>query len=328
VKTAYIYPLDQIVSPLHEMSNLALSEVYTIAVPAVGGLGEPLKNETLLKALVKTADVKGNLAVTLAEAQKTTDLILTSANRLYRAYRSFRRGDLKGVAQNLNLSPRTVHKTWLEYKYGWTPLLMEVKGYAEYFAQRNMGERPLRFTVRASVAKPLSYSRNLVMGFFPGVTDHYQTRTVKGTVTGKVKLWLEVTNPNLVQLRELGLTNPLLVAWELVPFSFVFDWFCSVGDWLSGLTALHGLSVKKAMYSTEEDWLLESVIPARSQIVSANSLRVVPRFSWHIKGRHYSRAPISVNPLSLYPPVSSSLGFERLVTSLALMRGNAGRFGR
>lgn len=31
----------------------------------------------------------------------------------------------------------------------------------------------------------------------------------------------------------LGLTNPELVAWELVPYSFVADWFIPLGDWMA-----------------------------------------------------------------------------------------------
>ena len=31
--------------------------------------------------------------------------------------------------------------------------------------------------------------------------------------------------------------NPLLTAWELIPFSFVIDWFVGVGDWLVNQTA-------------------------------------------------------------------------------------------
>jgi hypothetical protein len=36
-------------------------------------------------------------------------------------------------------------------------------------------------------------------------------------------------------LHSLGVTKPLSVIWELVPFSFVVDWFVSVGEWISSL---------------------------------------------------------------------------------------------
>lgn len=44
----------------------------------------------------------------------------------------------------------------------------------------------------------------------------------------------------------LGLMDPELVAWELVPFSFVIDWFAPVGSWLEArafASSLKGLFV-------------------------------------------------------------------------------------
>ena len=52
-----------------------------------------------------------------------------------------------------------------------------------------------------------------------------------------------VTNPNRYLLQQMGLANPLLVAWELVPFSFVVDWVADVGTSLGGITDLLGCTV-------------------------------------------------------------------------------------
>jgi len=46
----------------------------------------------------------------------------------------------------------------------------------------------------------------------------------------------------------LGITNPLLIGWELVPFSFVVDWFLPVGNWLESVDAM--LGYESAYYSS------------------------------------------------------------------------------
>jgi hypothetical protein len=51
-----------------------------------------------------------------------------------------------------------------------------------------------------------------------------------------------MSNPQLATINSLGLTNPIAVAWELVPFSFAVDWFLPVGNTLSALTAGQGLT--------------------------------------------------------------------------------------
>lgn len=52
-----------------------------------------------------------------------------------------------------------------------------------------------------------------------------------------------VRNKTLMRLEQFGLANPTAVAWELVPFSFVADWFVGIGDYLAAQTALLGLEV-------------------------------------------------------------------------------------
>jgi hypothetical protein len=55
----------------------------------------------------------------------------------------------------------------------------------------------------------------------------------------------KIDNDYLQRVSNVGLTNPLVVAWELVPFSFVVDWFLPLGDWLNGLDATMGLTFSK-----------------------------------------------------------------------------------
>jgi len=50
------------------------------------------------------------------------------------------------------------------------------------------------------------------------------------------------------------LTNPALVAWELVPFSFVADWFVPIGSWLTAIAPLIGITpqdVFRTVFSEE-----------------------------------------------------------------------------
>ena len=287
-----------------------------------------LLNETLLKALAKVSDSKTNLAVMFAEKAKTSQLILDKASQLYRAWLAFRRGQFKRVAQILNISPKNVHKTWLEYKYGWMPLLMDVKNSAEFFAQQNVG-RPMRFSVSSKTLDPVKFD-STEPGFNRMAFDTNLETVVYKTVQEKscrVKIWCEISNPHLSQLQQLGLTNPALVAWELVPFSFVFDWFISVGDWLGGMTALHGVTVRKAMVS-----YLEKVEGSAVETFPGYDGSFDVFYPWIIfrnaNIRLYRRGPLAVETTSLYPPVDFSLpSWQRMMTGLALMRSNARSFG-
>jgi hypothetical protein len=148
-----------------------------------------VSDQTLLKALSKVADLKANLAVSAAEAKKTSDMIVDRATRILNAARAFRRGNFRKVASLLNLSPRTVHKTWLEYKYGWMPFLLEVKGAAEFFAQQSLGGRPPRFSVQAKDSQLFKFTKSTEYSPFGGGASSSYTQTLRGTYTVRKKLW-------------------------------------------------------------------------------------------------------------------------------------------
>lgn len=311
----------------------ALYDSFSTSLTAYQNANRPtdatMRNRLLVQALAKTSDAKTNLAVTLAEAQKASDLILNRVSRLYWAYRDFRRLDFKAVANTLGIDKRAVHKTWLEYQYGWLPLVMDVKNTAEFFAQQKY-HKPARFSVTTKeTVKALS--GDVPIGPYAPSALPYPTpmryEQIRFDTTYKVKLYLEVVNPHFVRLQQLGITNPLLVAWELTPFSFVFDWACQVGDWLQGLTALHGLAVRDAFFSKATGAYIGRYFHSSTKRVFPTTY-VVSNDSYGARYRGYSRAPFVVNVADTYPPVDINLTFRRLVSGLALIRGQVSRLDR
>jgi hypothetical protein len=49
----------------------------------------------------------------------------------------------------------------------------------------------------------------------------------------------------------MGLTNPAVVAWELVPFSFVVDWFVNVSEFLGQFDEFIGLALDEPYHSAK-----------------------------------------------------------------------------
>jgi hypothetical protein len=284
-------------------------------------------NDVLLKALVKLSDQKINLALALAEASKTSDLILGTARRIDGAIRALRRGNFREVARQLNISPRAVHKTWLEYKYGWMPLLMDVQGAAEFFAQSALPQRQI-IRATASISESRKGSDETMAGPY---YDRYWPvlESWEGRVQTKCELRAELTDPRAVELQQLGLTNPALYVWERIPYSFVFDWFCSVGDWLTAQTAMVGLTLKTACIAQEEHTYYTWDQPAITPDDGSNLHAYGDRYAW-VSRTQYWRRPISVDPELLKPRTVNigKLGFQRLVTGLALLRANAPRGAR
>jgi hypothetical protein len=301
-----------------------------------------LANECAVKALGKLADAKVNLLVTVAEAHKTIDLVLGKANQVYRAISNLRKGRYEAAFKALgmsisdkrnsalikgwrrrfdpNLAANNFAKQWLELRYGWNPLLMDIKGAAEAILDQLHGGRLPWIVVSAKVTSQKARNVKTASGYSVG---SYGIDSATAVKTYKIKIWADLTSPRLNQAQQLGLTNPALVVWELVPFSFVFDWFISVGDYLTAATSIQGITVRRALISRIRELNTSYYSHANSYETISNRCTGY-EFKFSSYGRSYNRDPYVVNPLFLYPPVNRDpLNFKRLVTGLALIKSNA-----
>lgn len=189
-----------------------------------------------------------NAAVSLGEGKESLDMIFLGASRIYHAYKSLRRGrfsDAYRALVNYRDAPESVQwqkrkkgrrgkiyhiprfnkskfskentaSNWLELQYGWLPLISDVHDAAVTLAALTQ-PRVYRVRARHFLNKPL-------VGAAPFVL--YEGKHIE---RGQILAYLtEVNVPSLY-----GLTDPLSLAWELTPFSFVADWFIPIGDYLS-----------------------------------------------------------------------------------------------
>jgi len=285
-----------------------------------------LLNAAVIKALGKVADAKTNVGVMLAEARKTSDMILDTAKRVFGAMQALRARNYGQVARLLDLNPRTVHKNWLAYKYGWTPLLMDVKSAAELFAQQIEIGRAHKFTVLAKEEDTVRFHRVVNDGSVGG-TPYNREEWFATKLAARVTLWLRLDSLGLATAQQIGLTNPALYAWEVLPYSFVFDWFISVGDYLTAVSALSGVPVEKAMYDIVD---ASSYTGAYPNTVGNDGVKThyCGERVLEVSRRNYIRAVPTLDVSQLSPPIvrnkDGELPFQKLVTGLALLRGASG----
>jgi hypothetical protein len=64
---------------------------------------------------------------------------------------------------------------------------------------------------------------------------------VKSTTKCKFILRFKLASPLRAFAAQTGFTNPINLAWEILPFSFVVDWFLPIGPYLEAFTAFEGL---------------------------------------------------------------------------------------
>jgi hypothetical protein len=204
-------------------------------------------NNDELRLLNKLAEkVRGHsfdLGVNLAEASKTYGSILGNLQsvgaalihlkhgRYGDATRALGRGnDRLSRGRVARLDSKDLSGRWLEMQYAFLPTVSQAFEAAKAFESLT-GPRLLRFSARLGRSKAVDESTS------PTV---YQT-TMRCTYSKSITVHL--LEP-LGLGRSLGLVNPLEIAWELVPYSFVVDWFLPIGSYISAWGVIPALNGK------------------------------------------------------------------------------------
>lgn len=214
----------------------------------------------------------------LAQANKT----ISGASRLVKVTASLLHRDFKGAASHLGLSWNRAKpgfrnaaenggglaSLWLEWSFGWSPLMDDFFATAETFVRRNW-----KHVQTETKVKETDHNLTKVTGTY-GVPSGHVHEVVKSGIT------YQLTNGGLYTLESLGLINPAVVAWNLVPYSFVVDYFYDISALIGSTTMWSGLDLLDGFQTSyrkgEGDYLL----------VPSNSLR----FARHIESHRVERA--------------------------------------
>lgn len=257
-------------------------------------------NAALVKLYSKISDTKASMAVTFAERQATLDMIGNTATNLFKAVRSAKKGNWRQVSRHLGVKykkprSRQTSSAWLEYQYGWYPMVLDV------YILSNLQDLFAGGTVKSSAREVITYKK--------GSTN------VNAELRSRYACTILVTDPAIAFSNQIGLVNPATVAWELVPFSFVVDWFLPVGDYLDSLTATVGMSVKDISRSQKivRSHYRDSVNRPDGQYETRRSDAMYGTSS------HYSRTPLTSLP-KLNLSFKNPLSVEHLVSAIALGR--------
>lgn len=223
------------------LDTYAYSEIFS---------GEGIRHQAIAdrKAYDRFKDLaydSADAGLLAAERKEALGLIVQRASQLYKGFRALRKGEFKKFLRELKVRPlnkdkrtkwtrpRDATAIWLEYWFGWSPLINDIGNVVEVL----QGEIP-DIELRAGGLSKGKFKLHEYYGpsFYRFVDLDVVART---TYWGRVR----VTNPNLALANRLGFVNPATIVWELVPFSFLVDWFIPVGDFLSQSTDWVGMEL-------------------------------------------------------------------------------------
>jgi hypothetical protein len=194
-----------------------------------------------------------NAGQTLGEMSETLAFIALTAGAVLSAYKAVRKGNFTRAADLLSVKRRTISgaksasAAWLSLQFGWKPMLSDIYNAVNFITDGLKANPPLSLVAIEhddGFGKPSLYSAYKELG------------TVNGTFKRGVEVGVTYTvkNPALYDATKMGLTNPLSLAWELLPLSFVVDWFIPIGDFVDTVQRPMGLQFLHGYISTWTKW--------------------------------------------------------------------------
>lgn len=198
----------------------------------------PAELQALQKAIGKASVAKAMVGVTFGEAPETISMFVDPFKKLAHEGYKFQ----KLIPRNVRSIASFAMNAWLQVRYGVFPLMGEIDTYRNLIAEGHNRVISDMLKEKAGWASPSSHTtarfvRNSTCGAYLHGTESME-RGTRVAATAYFRRTRSVMSENLgIDFSSLPST-----LWELVPYSFVVDWFIDVGSWLDNLNPNNSVS--------------------------------------------------------------------------------------
>jgi hypothetical protein len=197
-------------------------------------------NAVYAKFVGKLHSGGADLGVAFGSWAQTVDMIVDRCEKLqdfFSLKRTSRRKKRRRPKRDDKFSRKELASDVLEGEFGWIPLVQDIY----HGLVTACGEKAIPSAwIHASSVFTDYTSVFQSKAFEPRIDT---IKSFKGRLT--IACAVAIDNPNVWLLNRLGLINPLTVAWDLVPWSFVVNMFVNVNQILSSLTDFVGLNLSQ-----------------------------------------------------------------------------------
>lgn len=257
-----------------------------------------VREQSYLQSTRKMSLSKLNLSMAALGGRQTLEMLRSALSRLSK--RLFQ-GSASGKFAN----------GWLEWNFGWEQLFSDVYELIQIVSGKNKGLRKGQFKRISGSHQEDFQSFNSVYGVRISNTNYLRVRQ-------DISAWAAAS----------GFRNPedlFLLAWDLIPYSFVLDWVACISGYLQSLTNIQNYEY---LFGTESLVIRGGYLysPGTDYTDESGVFRSLTRNEFSV--RHYSRIVLREWPRELTGIVSIDLTMPSIwqsITSAALLLQRSAR---
>lgn len=259
-----------------------------VTVPVVKCVSESdianLQKEISTKVLANRGKSSNNLFESLAEYKQTLSMLngpIKSLNRLF--------GKAEGMVRVMRPD-----EAWLVFRYGIKPAVNDIQGIISGMKQQT-GQK--RESTRAKGEILGHDTKSTTYNNFAGLTIN---TTVQNVITDSVHVSAVSLDEYVATLSSnIGLTPKglITVPWELLSYSFVYDWFVNVGDLLSALAPAPGYRQLGSCLVTQRE--IENVYTVSNIAYNAGYISLTRGWDGELRSRLITKTRTPLTPAGL-----------------------------
>jgi len=185
---------------------------------------------------------RASMGENLGQLGSSARLIVDKVRVVSESLRRLRRFDVSAFAAWMDKgfvkrNSKFASQLTLEINFAITPSINDI------FSAINILQEPIKSaSVKGRATVPYREQ-------FSTTSQFSRTWSMGGKVSAEYGARVAISNPNLYLANTMGLINPVQIAWQLLPGSFLIDWFLPVEQFLGYATDFLGLRVESS-YST------------------------------------------------------------------------------
>lgn len=243
------------------------------------------RDQVATAVFAKASQAEATLLVDLAEFKSTLSMFGALATDFLRLLRSRRFTDIGDLLLNHGKSDKlrvygsdraksvgglvkSLSGIYLEARYGWGPLIYSIQDVSKALADGVADNKRITYRSHQSVMNEKVSSSTAYVSYAGANMPRVFTSKLEYRNDVRAGVMFE---QGVTLQKALGL-NPWLIphaAWDLIPLSFVVDWFFNIGQWLQSLAAPANLVNGYVSWRTET----ESIIRTYSVDLPAGTFR-------------------------------------------------------
>lgn len=205
-----------------------------LALPDLPELTDAVVSNAIIAANANVGADSLDVLATMGELRETIGTLANAGLKVAKIMRAVRKFNFRCLKEEI--SPSAIREKYLEFRYGLRPVYYDLRAVHDFHKEKTMNNRQ---TFRGK-ANEITYvtSVNSDELAYPMITSTdiygymYFTRSTWTEVSARAGVLTELSYDDMLSftLAKLGIDRPLSSGWELVPFSFMIDWFVNIGD--------------------------------------------------------------------------------------------------